>query len=116
MLQLLLLINSVRQTSLIEDPKLDSIAYNRCITMTEFSHKEFYDHYANGMAKRGKYFYLGENLALNTGNATSTFKSLEGSRLHHANNIDSNYTNMGISTCKSKLGQLTVLLYAGKQK
>lgn len=116
-------INSVRSKPLKEDKLLNEIALNRCKAMQEWTH-EGWQPYANeimyqygryGITQR--YRIAGENLALaNPGKVPTNkewFDALQASVTHKANNESLEYQKVGSAKCKNKVGNVTVLLFAG---
>lgn len=108
MQELLLLINSIRTQPLVIDKSLTKIAEVRCINMKEWSHAGFPSKQINK-----KYYYAGENLALDFTDNKLMFTALQNSPTHNANMIEKNYQKIGIAKCKNKLGNTTVMLFGG---
>jgi len=105
---LFLFINSVRAQPLKYNPKLENIAMQRCVSMREFSHYDYFTIYSKKIHKLG-YKYTGENLGMDFTDDKSLFNALQNSPTHKANNESKNFQNIGIAKCKN----LTVMLYSG---
>lgn len=112
-------INSVREKPLKEDKFLTGLAAERCRTMQEWSHQEFYS-YANeimytyswrGIKTRNK--YAAENLANGYANDKDAFVALQASPSHKSNNESKLYQKVGVTRCKNDIGLITVLLFSG---
>jgi uncharacterized protein YkwD len=112
-------INSVRSKPLKEDKFLTNLAAERCRTMKEWSHQQFYS-YANeimytyswrGIKTRNK--YAAENLANGYANDKDAFIALQNSPSHKANNESELYQKAGVSKCWNKVGLVHVILFSG---
>lgn len=112
-------INSVRSKPLKEDKFLTDLAADRCRTMKEWSHQQFYS-YANeimytyswrGIKTRNK--YAAENLANGYANDKDAFIALQASPSHKANNESELYQKAGVSKCWNKVGLVHVILFSG---
>lgn len=112
-------INSVRSKPLKEDKFLTNLAAERCRTMKEWSHSDFYS-YANtimytyswrGIKTRNK--YAAENLANGYANDKDAFIALQASPSHKANNESELYDKIGVSKCWNKVGLVHVILFSG---
>ena len=114
-------INSVRSKPLKEDKFLTNLAAERCRTMKEWSHSDFYS-YANtimytyswrGIKTRNK--YAAENLANGYTNDKDAFIALQASPSHKANNESELYDKIGVSKCWNKVGLVHVILFSGNK-
>lgn len=112
---LIILINSVRKTPLMINPKITKVAEVRCQEMTEWSHKN-YEYYLNKVFDFG-YRSGGENLALGFNDAQTMFAAFQNSPTHRAIEESETYTEVGVANCKNKnlQGDVTVVLFAGKK-
>jgi len=111
---LLIALNLARKPEipLKNDLILNKVAEQRCKEMKVWSHNGWLN-YTPKIFKKG-YYYAGENLANGFYNATSTIKALEASPTHYLNNHSKNYTHVGIANCNNKVGNITVIIFAGK--
>lgn len=107
---LLLLINSVRETPLKTNPILTYYANKRCVSMTEFSHKDYYNYYSKELSSFG-FKTTGENLAKGYTKDKDIFNALQASPTHKANNESKDFKSIGIAKCKNKIGTMTVILF-----
>lgn len=112
---LLVLLNAARPPNfkLQSDKFLVNLAEQRCTEIKKFNHDGFFNKTQYQMIKN--YYYLGENLAIDFQDATSTFIALENSPGHKENNHATRYTNVGISNCDNKIGNTTIILFGGKK-
>ena len=110
-------INSVRSKPLKEDKFLTGLAALRCKSMVEWSHNGYpsyeilYKTTRWGIVNRNK--YAGENLAEGYTKDVEIFKALQNSPLHKGNNESLEFQKVGIAKCINKVGNVTVILFAG---
>ncbi len=113
---LLVLINTARKPNLPlrSDVYLTKLAEQRCTTMKDFSHTDYYNIYSKEIEK--KYKYTGENLAVGFKDATSTVKAWLKSPGHKEILTAKRYQRIGVAVCeKAPKVYLTVTLYAGNK-
>lgn len=91
-LSILFLINTARTSPLVVDKDLSLRAQNRAeyLCTRPFSHDGWTDWF------KGRYGHLGENLAKDFPNATSTHEALMNSPSHKANIVSPDYTKVGV--------------------
>jgi len=104
-------INSVRSKPLKEDKFLTNLAAERCRTMKEWSHLDYYNNYSKKIER--KYKYTGEVLAVDFYTSTTTVEAWLNSPSHKEILLAKRYTRIGSSVCKNTLGLLTVVEFAG---
>lgn len=104
-------INSVRSKPLREDKFLTDLAADRCRTMKEWSHLDYYNNYSKKIER--KYKYTGEVLAVDFYTSTTTVEAWLNSPSHKEILLAKRYTRIGSSVCKNTLGLLTVVEFAG---
>jgi uncharacterized protein YkwD len=114
-------INSVRSKPLKEDKFLTELAKKRCSSMESWEHGGYsywetrseilYKYTRNGVVNR--YKVAGENLAEGYTKDVEIFKALQNSPLHKGNNESLEYQKVGVARCINKVGNVTVILFAG---
>lgn len=114
-------INSVRSKPLKEDKFLTNLAKKRCAKMESWEHGGYsywetrseilYKYTRYGITSR--YKVAGENLAEGYTKDVEIFKALQNSPLHKGNNESLEFQKVGGAKCINKVGNVTVILFAG---
>lgn len=100
-------INSVREKPVKKDVRLEKIAMDRCVNLTEWSHAGYYQTYSKLIEQLG-YRETGEILAMGFYSDKDTFNGWRNSPSHNQLMTSKLYSKAGIVTCYNPFFKLNV--------